>query len=162
MMNQCRMQSGKPVTGFTLIELMIVVAIVGIITAIAYPSYQGMLTSSNRGTAQADLMAFAAAMERHKAANFTYQGAGNGGANTGAPAVFQTHSPAAEPAANKRYDLTIDMVSANGVSYRLKATPVAGTEQAGDGSLFVFSDGRKAWDQDSSGNLSASEYCWNC
>jgi len=148
--------------GFTLIELMIVVAIVGIITAIAYPSYQGVIKGSNRSTAQADLMAFAASMERHKAANFTYEGAAAGGGNTGKPAIFQTHSPSSEPAANKRYDLTIDTVSANGVSYRIKAQPVSGTEQSGDGNLFVFSDGRKAWDKDSSGSLSSSEYCWGC
>ncbi len=152
----------RPSQGFTLIELMIVVAIVGIITAIAYPSYQGMLKGSNRSTAQADLMAFAAAMERHKASNFTYEGAADGGGNTGKPEIFQTHSPASEPAPNKRYDLTIDTVSSNGVSYRIKATPVSGTEQAGDGALYVFSDGRKAWDQDNSGSLAQSEYCWNC
>ena len=148
--------------GFTLIELMIVVAIVGIITAIAYPSYQSVIKSSSRSTAQADLMAFAASMERHKAANFTYEGAAQGGGNTGKPAIFQAQSPSSEPAANKRYDLTIDIVSANGVSYRIKAEPVSGTEQAGDGSLFVFSDGRKAWDKDNSGSLSGSEYCWGC
>ncbi|MBT0585786.1 type IV pilin protein [Alteromonas oceanisediminis] len=154
--------SQNAVSGFTLIELMIVVAIVGIITAIAYPSYQGMIKSSHRSTAQADLMAFAAAMERHKAANFTYEGAAQGGGDTGKPAIFQSHSPASEPAVNKRYDLTIDVVSANGVSYRLKASPASGTEQVGDGNLFVFSDGRKAWDKDGSGSLSSAEYCWNC
>lgn len=148
--------------GFTLVELMIVVAIVGIITAIAYPSYQGMLKTSNRGTAQADLMAFAAAMERHKAANYTYEGAATGGANTGSPAIFAAHSPAGEAAADKRYDLTIDTVAANGISFRVKATPASGTDQAGDGALFVFSDGRKAWDKNNDGNISAAEYCWSC
>ncbi len=53
--------------GFTLIELMISVAIIGIITSIAYPSYQGFIVSTNRSAAQADLMSLAAAMERHKA-----------------------------------------------------------------------------------------------
>ena len=149
-------------TGFTLIELMIVVAIVGIISAIAYPSYQSMIKNSNRSAAQADLMAFAAAMERHKAANFTYQGAASGGGNTGTPAFFSAHSPASEPVADKRYDLSIDMVSANGISYRIKAQPVNGTVQADDGALFVFSDGRKAWDKDKNGSLSSTEYCWGC
>lgn len=160
-----RHKHNKPVAqnkGFTLVELMIVVAIVGIIAAIAYPSYQSMMVSSYRGAAQADLMALAAAMERHKAANFTYEGAASGGGNTGAPAIFQSHSPAAEPASEKRYDLIIEQVSANGISYRVRATPVSGGPQAADGSLFVFSDGRKAWDKDNSGSISTSEYCWGC
>jgi type IV pilus assembly protein PilE len=52
--------------GFSLIELMIVVTIIGIIAGIAYPSYQGVIADGYRGTGQADLLAFAAAMERHQ------------------------------------------------------------------------------------------------
>lgn len=152
----------KKYTGFTLIEVMIVVAIVGIIASVAYPSYQNFLRGSNRGAAQADLMAFAAAMERHKAANFTYKGAASGGSDTGAPEIFHTHSPANEPATNKKYTLTIDAVSTSGNSYLIKATPVSGTMQANDGAIFYFSDGRKAWDKDKSGSISSAEYCWSC
>ncbi len=148
--------------GFSLIELMIVVVIVGILTAIAYPSYQNFLTSSNRGAAQADLMALAAAMERHKAANFTYAGAAASGGDTGSPAIFHTYSPSSEPEANKRYDLTISSVSTSGNSYQIKASPVSGTTQAGDGDLYYFSDGRKAWDQNDDGAIASSEYCWSC
>lgn len=148
--------------GFTLVELMIVVAIVGIIAAVAYPSYQGFLQGSHRSAAQADLMALAAAMERHRAANFNYQGAGNAGADTGAPAVFHAHSPSSEPFAQRRYDLVIDVVSATGNSYILKAEPVSGTSQGNDGDLYLYSDGRKAWDQDGSGVLDAMEFCWVC
>ena len=63
-------QSGSQ--GFTLVELMIVVAIVGILSMLAYPSYQGFIKGSNRSAAQADLMSLAAAMERHKAASYRY------------------------------------------------------------------------------------------
>lgn len=148
--------------GFTLIEIMIVVAIVGIITSIAYPTYMGFLKNGKRSTAQSDLMALAAAMQRHKAANFTYEGAAAGGADTGAPTIFQTHSPSSEPAANKQYNLTISSVTGNGNSYILKATPVSGTPQADDGPLYYFSDGRKAWDKNGDGNIATAEYCWKC
>ncbi|MEP4891422.1 MAG: type IV pilin protein [Aliiglaciecola sp.] len=148
--------------GFTLIELMIVVAIIGIITSIAYPSYQGYLKTSNRGAAQSDLMALAAAMERHKASTYTYKGAAESAADTGKPAIFHQHSPSSEPAAKKKYDLTIETVSASGSSYMITATPVTGTSQAGDGNVYFYSDGRKAWDKDNSSSLSSSEYCWGC
>lgn len=148
--------------GYTLVELMIVVAIVGIIAAVAYPSYINYTISSYRSAAQADLMALAGAMERHRAANFSYKGAATGGADTGSPAIFHAHSPSSEPVTNKRYSLTIDVVNASGSNFVLKATPVSGTNQAGDGALFYYSDGRKAWDKDNGGSISASEYCWRC
>ncbi len=159
---QINMRANSKVNGFTLIELMITVAIIGLLTAIAYPSYQGFMTSSNRSAAQADLMALAANLERHKIANFTYGGAASGGADTGKPAIYHTHSPSSEPASNKKYDLYITAVSASGNSFTVEAKPVSGTTQGGDGSLFVFSDGRKGWDKDSNGSLSSSEYCWSC
>ncbi|MDG6098156.1 type IV pilin protein [Alteromonas sp. ZYF713] len=151
----------KP-SGFTLIEVMIAVVIVGIIAAIGYPSYQSMLVSTNRSTAQADLMGFASAMERHYATTFSYAGAAAGGSDTGAPAVFAAHSPSTEPAGKKKYTLTIHAVSADGSSYELRAVPVSGSPQAGDGTLYYFSDGRKAWDQNSDGSIGGSEYCWSC
>ena len=51
--------------GFTLIELMIAVAIVGILAGIAYPSYQDSVRKSRRADAQGALLGFANAMERY-------------------------------------------------------------------------------------------------
>ena len=148
--------------GFTLVEVMIAVVIVGIIAAVGYPSYQSMMVSANRSAAQADLMGFASAMERHYATTFSYNGAATGSGNTGSPVVFTAYSPSTEPAAKKKYTLTIHAVSADGNSYELRAVPVSGSPQAGDGTLYIFSDGRKAWDQNSDGSIGPSEYCWSC
>jgi type IV pilus assembly protein PilE len=146
--------------GFSLVELMVVVAIVGIVSMIAYPSYQGFIKGSNRAAAQADLMSLAAAMERHKAARFSYQGAADAAADTGSPAIFHKHSPSSEPFASRKYDLRISQASAN--TYVIEARPYTSSSQAGDGSLFFYSDGRKAWDQDNNGTIASTEYCWAC
>lgn len=155
--------SNNPVSrtaGFTLIELMVTVAIVAIVAAVAYPSYQGVMKRSYRSNAQADLMAFAASMERHYSGTFSYTGAAVAAADTGSPAVFASYSPASEQQANKRYDLTIE--EANNTRFIIKATPVSGSAQAGDGALYYYSDGRKAWDVNGSGTVDAAEFCWAC
>jgi len=137
-----------------------VVTIIGILAGIAYPSYQSVVADGYRGTGQADLLALAAAMERHHSGSFSYAGAGVSGANTGAPGIFANYSPSSESAANKRYDLSI--VAADAISFQLRATPVSATGQAGDGTLYYFSDGRKGWDNNNNGSLESSEYCWRC
>lgn len=58
--------------GFTLIELMMVVAIIGILTAIAYPSYQGSIRKTNRSDAKDALLRIAAAQERFFFSNNGY------------------------------------------------------------------------------------------
>ncbi|WP_146908755.1 type IV pilin protein [Arenimonas daejeonensis] len=58
--------------GFTLIELMIVVAILGILAAIAYASYQNSVINSRRAAASACLMEMAQYMERAYTTNITY------------------------------------------------------------------------------------------
>lgn len=59
-------------SGFTLIELMITVAIVAILAAVAYPSYREYIERSRRSEAQALLMEAAQWMERFYAENYRY------------------------------------------------------------------------------------------
>ena len=59
-------------TGFTLVELIIVVAIISILASIAIPAYNGYIETSKRSDAQASLMALAIAQEKYRATNPTY------------------------------------------------------------------------------------------
>jgi len=65
----------KFLSGFTLVELMITVAIIAIIAAIAYPSYQEQVRETRRANAQADLLELSSYMERYYTERFTYTGA---------------------------------------------------------------------------------------
>ncbi|WP_018882581.1 MULTISPECIES: type IV pilin protein [unclassified Thioalkalivibrio] len=60
--------------GFTLIELMIVVAVVAILAAIAYPSYQNYILKSQRADAHDSLLRIQMEQERWRANNPTYTG----------------------------------------------------------------------------------------
>jgi type IV pilus assembly protein PilE len=101
----------KTSNGFTLIELMIAVAIVGILAAIGYPSYQEHVSSTKRAECAGALVGFSGAMERFFTKNSTYLGAGAGGNPTGAPTVYPTQCPIDGGIAT--YDLTIQAATAS-------------------------------------------------
>jgi type IV pilus assembly protein PilE len=125
--------------GFNLVELMITVAVLGLIAAFAYPSYVDNILDSRRAECSGALSALANAMERHYSVNGDYLGAAAGGADTGAPAIFSTTCPADGNAAT--YNLTI--AAATTSTYSLRATPVG--QQTGDecGSLTLTNTGVK-------------------
>jgi type IV pilus assembly protein PilE len=155
-------------TGFTLIELMIVVAIIGILATIAYPSYQNSVKKSRRADAKSALMGFVNAMERHYTETNSYCDAaaagetavtncGDGTPDKGKPAVFATESPI--DGTDKYYDLTIHAVGPT--TYTLRATPKGA--QAGDGILEIKNtESRGRWDRNNDGDFAdANEGTWD-
>jgi type IV pilus assembly protein PilE len=157
----------KP-TGFSLIEMLIVVSIIGILAGVIYPSFTRHAQGAYRAQAQADLLEFATAMEKHKATTFSYEDAAgtvDAPTDTGKPWIYDDQSPA-NTGADAIYNLTIEAVGNNGRTFEIRATPVSsgpvGQGSMKEGMMSYFSDGRKALDADKDGAYSASEFCWNC
>lgn len=125
----------KKTEGFTLIELMIVVAIIGILAAIAFPAYQSYVEKTRRGQAQADLLELVQFMERRYSNRFDYRKTGGG--NPDLP--FNTSPRAGNPVA---YNITFSSAVTRD-RYTLKAAPT--TLQAGDscGTLTVDEEGNR-------------------
>lgn len=143
--------------GFTLIELMITIAIIAVLAAVALPSYQGSVKKSRRSDAQAALAGFANAMERHFTTNNnSYKGAASGGTDNGVPTVFAPQSPL--DGATKYYNLRIAGVPADGSRYTLRATPIGA--QVGDGVIELDSTGARRWDEDNNTIFGAKENDW--
>lgn len=124
--------------GFTLMELMIAVALVAILTMIAVPAFQGYAERTARATVQGDLTAAAAAMERRKAQNFSYAGATAGPAATD---TFNSRSPTDAPAGQEKYTLSVIFLESDGTPIEA-GDPVTGYELLAV-STNLFAKGRK-------------------
>ena len=132
--------------GFSLIELMIVVVIVGILAAIAYPSYDKFITKSRRSEAQQLLTEISSKQAQYllDARSYTDK-IGTGGLNIARDKWTCTANSNAG-CSSQYYTVKIDPDLNNAATppyYKITATPAAGTSQAADGNLTLDSTGAK-------------------
>lgn len=131
--------------GFSLVELMIVVAILGILYAVALPAYSDFIQDGRRADVQQTLLQEVAVLERF----YTRQGGYPGVYSVDSTEFYSfSYSPSSSSAAeNDNYDST---------TFTLTATPVAGSSQADDpcGALTIDYKG------DKTNSTSSSSGCW--
>ncbi|MES1948345.1 type IV pilus assembly protein PilE [Salinisphaera sp. C84B14] len=130
--------------GFTLIELMITVAIVGILAAIAYPSYLDQVRKSRRADAQSALLQAANRQERLYTTQYSYT---QNLADLGMAAETE----------NEAYTLNIDSADANG--FQISAN--AQNDQTNDDcrKLTINQRGQKTAN-DAAVGAAISQQCW--
>jgi type IV pilus assembly protein PilE len=148
------MKSMQTQRGVTLIELVVVMIIVGILAAVAIPSYRSYVLRSQRSDAKDALLALATAEEKHYLQCNDYADA-----IAGAPDCAASELQGADVSKNGWYDLAI--VAADPTGFTVSATAVAGQNQFQDTACRSFRvTGLGARTATDSGGADNTAECW--
>lgn len=116
------------IAGFSLIELMVVIAIVAVLVSIAFPAYNNQMTKSRRTDAERAMVEYVQALERYFTTNGKYASSG-------------TTCGATLPSNSSYYNFSCAVDATSGVA-TITATAQTGS-QLGDGDLTLNSQGLK-------------------
>lgn len=148
------------IRGFTLIEVMITVAIVGILASIAIPSYTSYVARARRADARTQLVQVAQFMQRFYAANDAYDTDRAGNSTITQVPSSINRSPAE---GTKMYDLAIPASSLTTTSYIIQMVPTAGAAMENDecGTFTLTSAGVKGVIvAGTAGTTALRDKCW--
>lgn len=117
--------------GFTLVELMITVVIIGILASIVMPSYQDYLRKGRRAAAQAVLMDVAQKQQQYLLDSRSFA------------SDLSTLNVSTPDDVTKYYTITLEVGDATPPTFTATATPNSGTDQASDPTLAIDNTGKK-------------------
>lgn len=120
--------------GFTLVELMVTVAVVAILAAIALPSFEQYLIRASRSAAKSFMLDVANKQEQYLLDARTYLAVAN-------HAGFTNLGLAVPDEVSRFYNVSV--TGASSTTYTIQAVPIAGTRQAADGTLTLNQAGVK-------------------
>jgi type IV pilus assembly protein PilE len=151
--------------GFTLIELMIVIVVIGLLAAVAFPSYNDYVRKSRRGDGRALLQAAQLAQEKYRLNNTTYypggaaSGTGLGEAEFSGVCVTSGTNCVSQ---SGYYRLTATTTTADeATGYTLTAIPVSGSPQTADTACNGATTGSTMTITQSGGTVSYTpDTCW--
>ena len=138
--------------GFTLVELMTVVVIIGILAAIILPTYDDYVKNTYRTTIKGQMVDLAQALERYKSQNFSYSG-------VSADCTGNMASLAPDICNNRYYTTKVKLTSSN-QAFVITSAPKSGAKMDGDGVMVLDSDGQQCYTKGASSCTPSSTSTW--
>ncbi|KGD63699.1 secretion protein [Alcanivorax nanhaiticus] len=135
---------------FTLIELLIVIAIISVLAAISFPSYVAYMERTHRLDTQSSMLDLASSLEIYRSQNLSYQGA-------------KVSDLAPSLANNQFYTIVLspDPLPAGSQDYEITATPKSTERMKGTGAMKLNSNGESCWDETSDTSCTYGTHSWN-
>ena len=143
--------------GFTLIELMIVVAVVGVLAAVAYPSYTEQVRKSRRSDAIAEISKAQQAQERWRSNNTSYN-SDVSSSSTGLKLTTDSTAAASYNLLSGYYSLAISGVSPTGYTLTATATGAQASDTKCATLIATMANGNISYGNTGSGS---QKFCWN-